>query len=426
MRREFADILDECLRELNRGADLEALLRRYPDCASELRPLLEAALAVRGAPRPQLSPRANAAGRQRLMRAVARKRRQREARRARRPLLRWPSLPRLRMPRPSLAPIAAILALTIVLASVGAVTAAADSLPDSPLYPVKLATERVQLALTPHPVGKARLHLSFAERRLQEVRAQLELRGTVSPLALEVMQRETRQALTAIGMAPQEEAWDLLNDFVTLSLKERDILARVKDEVPPPAQEAVEDTIAVAQRELQRAAAAAEQGDLGLLAPTSVPTATPTPLPATATPTPRPPKPTAAPKPTATPVPPTATPIPTPTEAKVEVPEFEPTAVPGAEETPQVAVPTFVPGQLPELPTPTPTPEAAGAGTPTAEPPEPTPTPEATATFVPTELPTLPPTPTPEAGGAGTPTAEPPEPEVTATFEPQPLPTPEP
>ena len=221
MRREFADILDECLRELNRGADLEALLRRYPDCASELRPLLEAALVLREAPRPRLSPRANAAGRQRLMRAVARKRRQREARRARRPLLRWPSL---RLPRPSLAPIAAILALTIVLASVGAVTAAADSLPDSPLYPVKLATERVQLALTPHPVGKARLHLSFAERRLQEVRAQLELRGTVSPLALEVMQRETRQALTAIGMAPQEEAWDLLDLGLLCRLYQQDRL----------------------------------------------------------------------------------------------------------------------------------------------------------------------------------------------------------
>jgi len=419
MRREFADILDECLRELNKGADLEALLRRYSDCASELRPLLEAALALREAPHPRLSPRANAAGRQRLMRAVARKRRQRGARRARRPLLRWPSL---RLPRPSLAPIAAILVLTIVLASVGAVTAAADSLPDSPLYPVKLATERVQLALTPHPVGKARLHLSFAERRLQEVQAQLELRGTVSPLALEVMQRETEQALTAIGVAPREEAWELLDDFVTLALRERAILAEVREQVPPPAQGAVEDTIEVAQRELQRAATAAEQGDLELLAPTSVPTATPTP---------RSPKPTATatPQPTATPVPPTATPtpIPTPTEAKVEVPAFEPTAVPGAEETPQVAVPTFAPGQLPELPTPTPTPEAAGAGTPTPKPPA-TPTPQATATFVPTELPTLPPTPTPtpEAGGAGTPTAEPPEPEVTATFEPQPLPTPEP
>lgn len=424
MRREFADILDECLRELNRGADLEALLRRYPDRASELRPLLEAALAVREAPRPRLSPRANAAGRQRLMRAVARKRREREARRARRPLLRWPWL---RLPRPSLAPIAAFLALTIVLASVGAVTAAADSLPDSPLYPVKLATERVQLAFTLDPAERARLHLSFAERRLQEVQAQLELRGMVSPLALEVMQRETRQALTAISMAPREEAWELLDDFVTLALRERDILAKLREEVPPPAQEAVEDTIEVAQRELQRAATAAEQGDLGLLAPTSVPTATPTPPPAT--PTPRPPRPTATatPQPTATPIPPTdtPTPIPTPTEAKMEVPSFEPTAVPEAEETPQVAVPTFEPDVLPELPTPTPTPEAGGMGTPTAEPPEPTPTPQATATFVPTELPTLPPTPTPtpEAEGMGTPT---PEPEVTATFEPQPLPTPGP
>ncbi len=49
------------------------------------------------------------------------------------------------------------------------VTAAADSLPDSPLYQVKLATESVRLALTPSDLGKAELNAQFADKRVDEI-----------------------------------------------------------------------------------------------------------------------------------------------------------------------------------------------------------------------------------------------------------------
>ncbi|GAI36246.1 unnamed protein product [marine sediment metagenome] len=42
-------------------------------------------------------------------------------------------------------------------------------MPDSLLYPVKLATEQVQLALTPSDIGKAELCAKLADRRVAEI-----------------------------------------------------------------------------------------------------------------------------------------------------------------------------------------------------------------------------------------------------------------
>jgi hypothetical protein len=42
-------------------------------------------------------------------------------------------------------------------------------MPDSPLYPVKLATEEVRLALTPSPLDKASFCAELADRRVAEI-----------------------------------------------------------------------------------------------------------------------------------------------------------------------------------------------------------------------------------------------------------------
>jgi biopolymer transport protein ExbB/TolQ len=46
---------------------------------------------------------------------------------------------------------------------------ASNAMPDSPLYPVKLATEQVQIQLTPSNVGKAELYAKAADRRVAEI-----------------------------------------------------------------------------------------------------------------------------------------------------------------------------------------------------------------------------------------------------------------
>ena len=47
--------------------------------------------------------------------------------------------------------------------------AAGNSMPDNPLYAVKLATEQVRLILIPSQIGKASLCAEFADRRVTEI-----------------------------------------------------------------------------------------------------------------------------------------------------------------------------------------------------------------------------------------------------------------
>jgi len=62
-----------------------------------------------------------------------------------------------------------IAVLVLLLASGGTVAAAGNSMPDEPLYPVKLATETLRLTLTPSALGKAELYALLAEKRVAEI-----------------------------------------------------------------------------------------------------------------------------------------------------------------------------------------------------------------------------------------------------------------
>jgi hypothetical protein len=153
--KEFNNILDECLeRLLLKGESLERCLERYPQQAAELKPLLETALAAREAsniqPRPDFRARARYQFQSALKETAAGK-----------SCTSWGWFPRW-------ATVVAIV-LVLVLAGGGTVLAADGSMPDSPLYSVKLATEQVRLTLTPSQMGKARLCAELADRRVAEI-----------------------------------------------------------------------------------------------------------------------------------------------------------------------------------------------------------------------------------------------------------------
>jgi hypothetical protein len=153
--KELDNILDECLERIVLGGEtLEQCLERYPEQADELKPLLETVLAVKEAsavePRPDFKARARYQFRSALGEKAAPKRR---------PFFGW--LPRWAT--------ALSIVLVVLLAGGGTVVAAANSMPDSILYPVKLATEEVRLAFTPSQLGKARLCSGFADERVAEI-----------------------------------------------------------------------------------------------------------------------------------------------------------------------------------------------------------------------------------------------------------------
>lgn len=155
MNRELENILQTCLeRVLNRGEDLERCLEDYPEHAAEIKPLVETALATRRAldikPSAEFRSRARYQFQQALAQSSSRKKPS---------LLGW--LPRW-------APVP-MLILGLLVAGAGTVAAAGYSMPDSPLYPVKIASEQVQLELTPSGMGKAELQMSLADRRVNEI-----------------------------------------------------------------------------------------------------------------------------------------------------------------------------------------------------------------------------------------------------------------
>ena len=124
--KEFNNILNECLERLLKGETVEQCLKSYPEQTAELKPLLETALAAKRAS--AIKPRADfkARARYQLRSALSET--------APRPSLGW---------FPRWATVTAIV-LVLLLVGSGTVIAAGNSMPDSPLYPVKLATEEAQ------------------------------------------------------------------------------------------------------------------------------------------------------------------------------------------------------------------------------------------------------------------------------------------
>ena len=163
--------LEECLERIRQGASLEDALRRHPEQAAELRPLLQIALALERAD--FLAPSEATKARLRTRFEGAARLRADEMRR---PKTGWLN-GGLRLWTTSLASVAAF----VVLGSV-TLWASSGSLPDQPLYGVKRAVERVQVAMASSPQEQATAYLDLADRRVDEV-ARLAESGDAAGLA---------------------------------------------------------------------------------------------------------------------------------------------------------------------------------------------------------------------------------------------------
>ncbi len=193
--KEFDNILNDCLeRLLIKGESLEQCLEHYPEQAAELKPLLETALAAREAadikPRPDFRARASYQFRSALKERTAGRERPS-----------WGWFPRWAM-------VVAVV-LVLVLACGSTVFAASSSMPDSPLYPVKLATEQVQFSLTFSQMGKARLCAELADKRVAEI-AYMADKGDTGQVELTTQRLDDRLALLVVLVGGSEGASGVL------------------------------------------------------------------------------------------------------------------------------------------------------------------------------------------------------------------------
>lgn len=183
------ELLDDSLQRLSSGETLASLLAAQPE-TEELRPLLALALQLRAIAPERPDPAFRAAARHRLGQMLAARHRHRA------PVLRrW--LPRLA---------AAMVALTIIAGST--LSTADASLPGSPLYPVKLAVEQVQLLATPDSTASSQLQLAFAERRLAELAGLQQAADDFQDVSAAT--ERAISATAALDLTKQAEMWPRL------------------------------------------------------------------------------------------------------------------------------------------------------------------------------------------------------------------------
>ena len=220
MKENLDNVLDERLTQLL--AEDETLEESLTQ--PELEPLLRLAGEIEALPRPEPNPRALRATQARLREAAILKK---EKARRGGLFLSW-----LTDPRVSLA-FTRVMAVVVVVAVIGfgTVAASADSLPHSPLYPVKRTSERVQLFLTLSPGGKAHLHLFFAERRLNETMELMSCCQSVDDAILMSMLEETDTAIKIICTLPTPEAQPLLDRAAELTAYQHDCLSQMRGEI---------------------------------------------------------------------------------------------------------------------------------------------------------------------------------------------------
>lgn len=189
--KEFDNTLNECLeRLLAQGETVEQCLESYPERAEELKPLLQTALSAKMAsviqPRPEFKASARYQFRSELQ-AMAQKRS--------RPFFGW---------QPRWATAVTIVLILLLVGGGSTAVAAGDSMPDEPLYPVKLATEQVRLALTPSDIGKAQFSAELADKRVTEI-IYLAKQGKPVQIEMTTQRLNTYLARVATLTAVQEE-----------------------------------------------------------------------------------------------------------------------------------------------------------------------------------------------------------------------------
>lgn len=257
MTPDLSDVLEEGYRQISSGeVDLEAFLAAHPAEAAELRPLLEAALAVR---------RALAVDPDRTF-----------ARRAR---VEFAARAQAGPPRPwwrawslALRPVAVAIAAVALsgTVTVGGVAASQRALPGEPLYPIKRAQETARLVAARDDLDRATLRAQLAERRLRELR-QIDVQ-IASEHGAELAQ-EIADHMRAVALAVERDREEgritpetrarmlhLKNQVRASAIQHPEVLQEIADRLPPPRRPFLARMLRAAREEYERTLEAVELG----------------------------------------------------------------------------------------------------------------------------------------------------------------------
>ncbi len=123
--------------------------------------------------------------------------------------------------------------LLVVLSSLGGtVYAAQASGPDDLLYGVKTLTEEIQVILETDPEDKLDLYVSFANRRLQEIQAQVATGEPVSEKALALLDKHTQKMLEQAAKLDDKGFDNALSQIEENLQKQNQMMAEMGKEHP--------------------------------------------------------------------------------------------------------------------------------------------------------------------------------------------------
>ncbi len=251
-KASFGEILDECMARVQAGKSIDDCLTEYPEYKDELESLLRLYVFIKAVPevKPDASFKEHA--RRRLMirtdieliketdKAVELFAQERE----KQSIGFWQGLA------------FKFLAVLLVFSLIGGGVAAAaeGSLPNSPLYAVKLAVEEAQLALTFDQTAKSDLCLKLVEKRFSEVQKMVEAGETEGlEIALREMERRLEQAQERGDKFTSERKLELYRKMIELTERQQTVLGKVLEKVPEEAKEAVTHAMEVSRQGHEKA-----------------------------------------------------------------------------------------------------------------------------------------------------------------------------
>jgi len=255
------DALDDVLARVATGDSRAACIARYPDLAVELTELVGAQDRLSALAAAPVLPADVLAARRRQFLSTARTyKRQAVSAHPFQHFMAWVRPAQL-TGRPALVPVLARVAVAFVLMlSIvgGTVAAAQSSLPDSPLYSIKLAVEDARLNLTRDPAQQATLAMTFAGERTHEMERLAIANRPISTLVSLRLQNQLDAALSAAARAPEPEMLRLLIQVrTTARTQER---ALMQAQVNAPREASTQDALRMAEQAVTQARQQAESG----------------------------------------------------------------------------------------------------------------------------------------------------------------------
>lgn len=270
---EMKEVLDKCIDHIMAGSrTIEECLAEHPSFSEELKPFLELALELKEQPAVTMTRGAKTRIRRGIMEGIN------AERTARRPW--WermvgPIFGKAIRRGHAFAGAAIALLLIVALTGAGIVHASQGSIPGDTLYPVKRGVERARLSSASNDRGRAKLHLTFADQRVEEIVGvadrdrETELEGLLGDYTQEL---EAASQVAGTDPGGTEAEGGGMREEVLASVQEAtsrhiQVLERALECAPAQAQPGLGRALEASRRGQERASAAL--GHLG--PPTSVP-----------------------------------------------------------------------------------------------------------------------------------------------------------